>query len=263
MFILHSRMLLYIHVHKTGGESIEAAVEGVKVDGDVILGAGGSSRADEDAREHGLDKHSAAFQVMAYLGRERWNSYLSFATVRQPYTRLASYYGWLASIAEPGIDDIGFPRYGTAYEQRDWVESDAYPMIDQYAFAGVRAYLATRGYKDPFSEFIRYPLLRTDEPAFVDQVARLTDQNRSEFLVDRIIKLEELEQGWRLLLEEGRLPEVTLERVNVTPKKWKYPLQTLLQCRSDVELINRLYREDFVRLGYDMVGLDPGHHEGQ
>jgi chondroitin 4-sulfotransferase 11 len=78
MFVSHRKKCIFIHIQKTAGYSIEAAV-----------------RNDDPALEvdrFGGRKHLFAREARALLPAETWNGYYRFAFVRNPWDRLVSWY---------------------------------------------------------------------------------------------------------------------------------------------------------------------------
>jgi len=257
MLILNSKKVIYIHIHKTGGETIEHVLGKHGAWNDIILASEYPGTSQEFERRYGLSKHSTAQRVAKLVGLDLWNSYFTWATVRNPYERIASLYGFVASMSEPLLSHIGFPLGASAEEQRRWVESAEYPLRDHWVFAAVRAYVATRGSKSPFSEFIRHPVLRTKEPAYQTQYSRLSNAGGETLLVRRVVKLELLSSLWPDLCREMGVPPTKLPIRNATPNKWKRSVGELINRPADLELINTIYAEDFRRFDYDVAGRDP------
>jgi hypothetical protein len=257
MVILNSRKIIYIHIHKTGGESIEHSLGTIRAWNDIVVGAEHRGMTQEFDKLVGLSKHSSALEVATLLGPDAWKDYFSWSTVRNPYARMASYYSYVASITEPELSIIGFPLDRSAVEQRNWIESPNYSLTDQWAFAGVRAYLATRASPRPFSEFIRHPLLRTDEPAYLSQFSRLSNGDRDALLITRAVKLESLSSAWPQLCRDMCVPSIDLAVKNVTPNKWRRTAEELFTKAADVELMNTVYADDFRWFNYETVGKDP------
>jgi hypothetical protein len=255
MLILNSKKVIYIHVHKTGGETVEHLLGKHTEWNDITLDSEHPGTSQEFEQRFGLRKHSSALQVAKLLGMDVWRTYFSWATVRNPYERLASLYGFVASRAEPRLSQIGFPVDGSLEGQRSWVESAEYPQKGHWVFAAVRAYLLTRACQDPFSAFLRHPLLRAKEPAYQSQFLRLSSGN--ELLVTRVVKLELLSSEWADLCVQMKVPRTELLVRNATPKNWKYSVKDLFTNAADWELVNTIYAEDFRRFNYETVGKDP------
>jgi hypothetical protein len=257
MVILDSRRMIYIHIHKTGGDTVEHTLAQIEQPDDVILDAEHPDASKGYEQRFGLGKHSTALEVVRVLGPETWRSYFSWATVRNPYARIASFYSYLAAITEPELSLVGYPLEAPPEVQRRWVDSPDYSMTDQWAFAGVRAYLATRASRTPFSDFLRYPLLATDEPAYLSQFSRVRNADSDALLIYRAVKLESLTGLWPQLCRDMGLPRVRLRSTNRTPHRWRRSVADLFVRRADVELINSIHADDFCWFGYEMMGRDP------
>jgi Sulfotransferase family len=253
MLILNSKKVIYIHIHKTGGESIELSLGKLRAWNDIFLDQDHPGMSREFQQFFGLNKHSRALDVSNLIGVDVWNAYFSWSTVRNPYERMASFYGYVASISEPRLSLIGFPVDGSSEIQRNWIASPNYPKTDPWVFAGVRAYLATRASASPFSEFLRHPLLRANEPAYRSQFSRLSNADGNSLLINRAIKLESLSSMWPQLCSEMGVPPVELQLKNETPKQWKRPAAVLFTDPADVNLINTIYADDFRWFGYKPV----------
>lgn len=256
MLILNSKKMIYLHIHKTGGEAVEHALGKLRAWNDIILDSENPGTSQDFERHFRLRKHSSARQVAKLIGMDVWKSYFSWATVRNPYERMASLYGFVASISEPGLSQIGFPLKESFEVQRKWVESDKYPLKGHWTFAAVRAYLSTRGSQSPFSEFLRHPVLRPKEPAYQTQFSRLSNAGGDVLLVTRVVKLELLSSLWPDLCKEMGIPPTELPIKNATPDKWKRSVAELFSNPADLELVNTIYADDFRRFDYETVGRD-------
>lgn len=257
MVILNSKKVIYIHIHKTGGETIEHLLGQFRAWNDIMLDSENPGSSAEFERHFRLRKHSSARQVAKLIGADVWNGYFSWATVRDPYSRLTSLYSFVASMSEPGLARIGFPVTESHGAQRTWVESTAYPSTVPWTFAAVRAYLATRAARSPFSEFLRHPLLLSKEPAYHTQFSRLSNAQGSALLVKRVVKLEFLSNEWEELCRQMGVPAPQLLVRNATPSKWRHSAKELLNNPADLQLVNSVYAEDFRRFSYEIVGRDP------
>jgi hypothetical protein len=253
MLILNSRKVIYIHIHKTGGETIERSLAQLCAWNDIFLDQDHPGMSQDFQQLFGLNKHSSALDVANVLGAEVWNGYFRWSTVRNPYERMASFYSYVASISEPKLSHIGFPAEASPEVQRDWMASPKYPRRDQWVFAGVRAYLATRASAAPFSQFLRHPLFRTNEPAYRSQFSRLCNSDGSALLIGRAVKLESLSALWPQLCNEMGIPSVELVVKNETPKEWKRSAAKLFTDPTDVQLINTIYADDFHWFDYKPV----------
>jgi len=254
MIILNSRQMIYVHLHKCGGTSIEASFEPAARWNDLILGSTplGEVMQTHYARRFSLEKHSTATEIIAAVGEDLWNSYTTWTTVRSPYGRITSHYNYIASIAEPLIAGSSFPASASANEQKAWVESASYPKTKPWSYAGVKAYLSTRSSSRPFSEFIRHPAVLA-ATGYKPQFDQLSDPNTGKMLVADSVKLEQLNDRWVGICTNFRLPDLKLLTRNVTHKSFRKDSKELLSYRDDVDFINKKYKNDFKVFGYDMV----------
>jgi hypothetical protein len=72
--IIHSKKIIFIHIQKTGGNSVSAAL---------------------GERTNSPDKHFSALELSKQCGMEIWNSYFKFAFVRNPWDRLVSWWSMI------------------------------------------------------------------------------------------------------------------------------------------------------------------------
>ena len=87
MFISHRTKSIFIHIQKTAGDAIEAAVR----KDDPAL----------DTDRFGGRRHLFARDVKAMVPPEMWASHYRFAFVRNPWDRLVSWYSMCVQIPQP------------------------------------------------------------------------------------------------------------------------------------------------------------------
>ncbi|MCC7424387.1 MAG: sulfotransferase family 2 domain-containing protein [Planctomycetaceae bacterium] len=97
MLISHSHRFVFIHVYKTGGTSISAALQPLC----------------EPLDAHPF--HLTAVEAIERLGPSVWRDYLSFAVVRNPWDWIVSLYSWLRDNAAHDLSgfvrELGFPGF--------------------------------------------------------------------------------------------------------------------------------------------------------
>jgi hypothetical protein len=96
---LNGRPFVFIHINKTGGTSINRAVG--------IL----------------LKQHLTAAEIVAIIGRKRWDAAFRFAFVRNPWDKVASHYRYRIKTGQTGLgaeDTLSFQAWvRAAYLEKD------------------------------------------------------------------------------------------------------------------------------------------------
>jgi Sulfotransferase family len=88
--VLDDPQLIFVHITRTGGTSIEAALAG------------------QDWWDISPQtKHLSARQTRAQVGEEKWNNYLKFSVVRNPWDRVVSMFAtgwWMGDCRQPDAE---------------------------------------------------------------------------------------------------------------------------------------------------------------
>lgn len=138
MIVMHSKKIAFVHIPKCAGTSIGRALVSYLEEGDEAFGYTPEFEALSDAnlqkvKAEGanlLHKHSSYLDLERYLG-DRAGEYETFATVRDPWSRLSSWYFFCkkryAQVREQNSDGA------TAW---DWVSK--FPDFNTYAESGQR-----------------------------------------------------------------------------------------------------------------------------
>jgi hypothetical protein len=116
-----------------------------------------------------------------------------------------------------------------------------------WSYPGVRALLEHDGLDTSFSTFIRASAL-SDWHGFQPLAPQLCDEG-GEFIVRKIIKLEELEKEWPPLLESLGIPERPLATRNASRSENEPPPNDISEP-GDIAFIRDRFEIDFRRLGY-------------
>lgn len=223
MIISNSRRFIFVHVLKTGGTTVCAALDPFLRWNDVVLGGTEfGERMNGPYRERfGLRKHSTAQEIRAVVGDATWSSFFTFAFVRHPYARAVSFYRWLGRTLEKHPE----------------------PTAPQRAWPSMQAFVESRD----FSGFIRHEKFLTSAAA-LSQCATVGDE-AGRVLVDFVGRLEDLESGMRTVSERLGLDLKPLGRHN--PSGADRPVAELLSRDEDFAYLERLYLSDFAAFGYD------------
>ncbi len=226
LIVCHSRGFVFVHLHKTAGESITATLAPVLVAGDEVV------KGSPPAAPAGvaLGKHSTAGEARDVLGVDRWERYFTFSFVRHPIDRTLSLYRYIARLAEPPKPTLR-QRLG-----RHEIRSDA----GRERWPEMRAYRETAS----LSEFIRHPLV-DHAVALRPQATSLCD-DAGDLLVDYVGRFERLAPDVAHVQRTLGLPETPLRSLNTSPRG-ELPDDL---TREDREYLASRFEEDFVRFGY-------------
>src|SRR5258708_2149793 len=110
MIISHSRRFIFVHIHKTGGTSVELALDKFLSWNDLVLGGSplGEAMNDTYRERYGLDKHSSVAEIDQVCGPQLSSRYTVLATVRHPLNRLCSLYNFVGTIVHHHAQAHGF-----------------------------------------------------------------------------------------------------------------------------------------------------------
>ncbi|WP_372616703.1 sulfotransferase family 2 domain-containing protein [Falsiroseomonas sp.] len=235
MIICLSRGFVFIHIHKAGGTSMEAALEPRLQWNDLLLG---STRFGQIIDGHyrqrfGLSKHSALADVERVCGADLLRGMYAFALVRHPAARICSLYNFTARVLDTWSRSHGIP-----VEEARARRAELAPAHEQLRWETSRAFLET----EDFGGFLRHPATRKSI-ACRTQLSRLRGASGTA----EAFRLEEIEQ--RLPEIGGRLGcDIVLPHLNVTERKLVTPAAL---PEPDRAVIRDWFREDFEAFGYD------------
>ncbi|MEK7168070.1 MAG: sulfotransferase family 2 domain-containing protein [Patescibacteria group bacterium] len=114
MPISHKHKIIFIHIPKAGGSSIEKA-----------FGLYGSNNKGDNAPDpnifYGIEngkalQHLTALEIKDKIPENIWNAYFKFSFVRNPFDRLVSEYSWrLEKLKKNKIPNISFSEFLDQY----------------------------------------------------------------------------------------------------------------------------------------------------
>jgi hypothetical protein len=223
MIVSHSQQFVFVHVHKTAGESITFSLRRDLAPDDMVI--------KEDDRGP-LHKHSTALELREYLGAEVWERYFTFSFVRHPIDRVVSLYRYVAEQAR----QLHRPRVVRLLRRQPP------PQGDPQRWPGVQAYLAT----DSFSEFIRHPVL-DNAKGMEPQSASLCDET-GEIMVDFVGRYERLAPDFAYVRQHLGLAERPLQHLNASTGRGS-PGVTISD--ADRSYLATRYGDDFRRFDYE------------
>ncbi len=239
MIISHQHRFIPIHVLKTGGEAITAALEPELGPRDIVLKGEADmwlrSLRQPGYRElDGLRKHSMARTVRAKLPPGMWRDYFTFSFVRHPVDRVVSLYRSLGMIAErrtrwrPGHAWYYLTRHGRGADPLRWKSMEAF-----------------RG-TDSFSSFLRHPALG-DAKALRTQAEYLSSR-KGRLIVDEVGHFETLEQDLRAVAARIGIEPRPPPRVNVST--WQPANGPVEVTDADRDLLLDRFADDLRVFGY-------------
>ncbi len=248
VIISHSKKFIFVHIHKTGGSSLETAIAPSLAWNDLILGTTplGAALNTPYFERYGLNDHSSVDDIAAICGPEIFDDYFSFALVRHPVDRAVSLYNYMYSMCN--YHCLG--QKMTLDQMRDLLlngpEDDPlkqsllskYPYLD---WTAMRSFLQSRS----FGDFIRAPLTRSDT-AFFPQSERVRSLD-GKVVLSEYIKLEEINVHIRRLSAQLDLP-LPFGRENASPYRLiEVPDVSL----DDRQYLKQEFNEDFLAFEYD------------
>jgi hypothetical protein len=223
MIISNSHRFIFVHILKTAGTSICAALDPTLQWNDVILGGTGFGEkvnAPYKAR-FGLRKHSSAREIRAVGGEDVWSRYFTFAFVRHPYTRVVSFYTWLGEAIRRNADR-GSPVWS-------WPSTQAFVESPN------------------FSDFIRNEKFLQTEAALPQTESVCDEEGRC--IVDYVGRFEDLSSVRATISDRIGVDLPPLERHN--PSAGQKPLADFFSGEADYDYVRKLHEKDFELFGYD------------
>lgn len=228
MILSHSRRFIFVHLHKTAGESITQALAPHLSANDIRFSASRWLRPFNEyyKAKYKLRKHSSASSLKSLLGEDIWDSYYKFSFVRNPIDRIRSLRSYYERIA----------RERDAHPVRSRVGTLLGLTGDPESWPGMQAYRETQS----FSEFIRRPKLVDMENGARQQFDLLTDDNGC-LLVDFVGRFETLQDDFLTVARTIGVEGATLGWSN----RSQHPAAVTDISNDDRDYLMRLYRKDF------------------
>lgn len=244
--ILHKKKVLFVHIPRTGGSSIEN-----------YFGFEGNSNIKKlDTAQHAT--------LQEYLqGYPNAESYYKFSVVRNPWDRLVSWYIWSYAevlyyqfLAENGKY---YPTDGNS-RGKAWVRGKAFLSNQNNNYLDNKMFLK---FKTSFSNFldkIEGEDLSINEA--YDNVFDINNRLKSRWIMpqvkwlenedkikcDYILKYETLQRNFKLLLKKLNMPYEKLETLGAIVKKPNY---RKFYTKKNQEIVSRVYKEDIKKFKYE------------
>lgn len=229
--ISNSHKFVFVHLHKCGGSSVEAAYEPHASWNDLVIG---STKAGEQLqpiyqRLHGLQKHNSAADLREKIS-EVWDPYWTFSMVRHPARAYESFYKWIHKI----VSNYAAHNDWTLDEVKEKIRNNE---IDR----PFMVYEVTKPFANAtdFNDFVlRFMARETLGTMF----GRLSDGEN--LIVDNVYKLENFDELWTALSERVGVD------ISPTHANKGSELSDFVWSDEAKKMLREKHSEDFERFGY-------------
>jgi len=243
--ILHDKKIIFIHIPRTGGTSVEEYFQ--------------------FKHQHGWKPDTAQHLTLKeYSDHYDVEDYFKFTIVRNPWDRLVSWYLWSHAeviyfqyLAETGR----FSTRGESARNKAWNKGRDLISDKKNTFTDPKLFLK---FKTAFSSFIER--LNDQEELvydpYFDNNAILSNRLSGRWIMpqvrwieinnkinlDYICKFEKLKNNFNTVLRKNKLKNTTLERKGKIHHKPNY---RKFYTKKNQEIIGRLYKEDVKKFKYE------------
>jgi len=222
MIISNSHKFIFVHVMKTAGTSVSAAIDPCLRWNDVAIGGTrfGEQIQPPFRERFGLHKHSTACEIRALVGADIWSAYFTFTVVRHPYDRIVSLYTWLQKTLR-----------------------NAPPDAPQWSWQAAIAFRESQG----FSRFIRHEQFRRSLGGRPQVEWTCDDEGR--YIVDYVGRFEDLDTARRTISDRIGINLEPFERHNASTELSRHA--QFFSAEADYDFLHKLHEKDFELFGYD------------
>jgi len=119
MIVSHKHKFIFVHLGRTAGRSLTAALAPYCAADDVVTPAGKGTGRNHD----GFERHFTAQEIRAAVGRDVFDSYFKFAIERNPWDKIVSRYWAYAGVKDkPAYKKVPEWITGKPLSFRQWFE---------------------------------------------------------------------------------------------------------------------------------------------
>ncbi|GGY54001.1 sulfotransferase family 2 domain-containing protein [Parvularcula lutaonensis] len=211
--INHTWKFIFVHIPKCGGTTVSHALEPLCTWRDLVLGGTEFGEVCQVAyqKRFNISKHSRSNEIRSVVGAALWERYSTFSIVRHPVARTISTFRYLKHHA----DTYQF------IEEFDTIED--FVLSDQWSKSG-------------------------PDRMFLPQHT-WTHSPSGSLLVDRFIKLEQIQSGLLDFLEKTGIPPNKISKIQLGHKN-KMPYDPEDLAPDVVKAIQSKYKDDLALFGY-------------
>ena len=217
MLISNGRRFIFIHVPKTAGSSLHNVLSPFSRQDNRTLFRSALRRLPIiESPEHAHFRvHETASKVRSKLSPRVWDTYFSFAVVRNPFDHAVSHYEYLKQYRNKKIANA----------------------ISNISFVDYLAFRAS-----PRTKLDRVFLKLPAQTNFVC--------HENKIIVNKIYRFENLKSMISDLSERLMIDAINLPKSNVTRSRKSDILVQYYSTKSAIDLVKQIYHEDFTMFNY-------------
>ena len=245
MIICHSKKFIYVHIPKTGGESVEKAL-GIHLkrpllnQKDLILGSTklGVKLNNYYKNKYSIHKHSGIQKIFnLYNSKKELNDYKIGALIREPISRSFSYFNYIANIVENSLNKINRTKDYSYLIER--IKDKDYGKMNFLKWRITKAYLESNGDPNLFF-FNRHFKDIENQVNFLKLEGKIANK-----LI--LIKLEEINSSSNLFEKLTGVRNLKIPWKNKSPQK----IANFNRVKTNtIKMLYAQFKEDYELLPY-------------
>ncbi len=218
MFISHKYKVIFVHIQRTGGNSIQKAFELFDPELQIKL---------PFPAELKRIKHPFVTDIESVLDSELFQNYTKFCTVRNPYDRIVS---WYSMFKHKTVEKVSTEEFPSLVKLGEAIESEIEKRVHTFED------FLQLPQNDPSGLFARF---------YVPQLTFISDQ-KGHILVDKILHFENLAEDFAKFAQKIGF-EGTLPYTNRSIREKNYHDYYNDRLKAEIQ---RRFKNDFEYFGY-------------